>query len=270
MVSCCAVVLWCTVRGAFVHLADIAYGPQSVSGPPGVTYLSGVPCRYVFQNEIDQEQFPFTLSTAWLTLDAVEPNGPWVLTPARGFTWENYWASDRVTVNATGTVSWVVCRVEFVEPFGRDPYWRCLLIDSALLESPPWPPPDILPPPVPPPLPPPPPPSPPVGGSCDDAPIIDLGDVYISPGDFTGSGWVKVACPAGTYYLHVSAYTASGFNTGRVYRGDECAHADIQGSFSSAPSCSSYTTVADGYLFIELFTTGTCTAFEFVIDEIPC
>lgn len=165
------------MRGEYDNHLSVRYGSRSVSGAPGVVWLSGVACRKVDQREITQHQSPFDLTTAWVTLDSVELHPPLTSSPFVGALFTDYQAADEVEFDTAPGVWVSVCREERVAPFGRPAYWRYLLFPPEVFSSPPWPPPS-------PPPPPPPPPSPPVvspGAGCDDAAdLVELGTYTLS------------------------------------------------------------------------------------------
>jgi len=130
----------------------VSYGPSSPYGPPGVVYASDIPCRAVPQTEIDQLQFPFSLSSYWITFDAFELHGPAYVVPLLGQVLTDYKTADVVEVSDVASGPGLIMRKEYVHPYGETPYWRCLVEPLSTVVSPPWPPPS---PPVPPPPPPP-------------------------------------------------------------------------------------------------------------------
>lgn len=161
------------MRGAFDRLCNVFHGLRSVTGPPGVQFAADVPCRIVEQREIGQRQFPFDLSTSWITLDELQLAGPNVLPPWDGATYSDYAAADVVSLTASIDDGYVVCRSERVTPVGGVPYWRYLLVPLWMLGPPTWRPLSPLPAdPGPLPVPPPPP-----GLVCASAVPIGLGDL---------------------------------------------------------------------------------------------
>lgn len=186
-------------RAAFDNTCDVFYGLRSVVGPPGTQYASGIPCRLVPQTEINQLQFPFTLTGSWLTIDALTPNGPFVSSPFDGATFTDYKAGDIVVIPSFGVDIYTVCRSEYVQPFGRPGYFRYLLIPSASLVSPPWYPP-VSPPPSPTPV-----PAIVPAFSCAGAPEVGAWGPIVSL-DLSGSDtWFRVMYPpTTTCHLYVT------------------------------------------------------------------
>lgn len=138
------------MRGSFDNSCSVRYGSRSVVGPGLVVYASGQACRKVAQVPISQLQAPFDLSNSWVTLDNFRPNGPLVRSPWSGAVFTDFLAADQVAFDAEPSKWWTICRDELVQPFGRTPYWRYLLIPDEKLVPPDWPPPSPLPaPPVP-------------------------------------------------------------------------------------------------------------------------
>lgn len=138
------------MRGAFNRLCDVYYGPRSPFGPPNTLSQASVPCRLVPQLKIFQDQFPFSLSQFWLTHNAPAFNGPDTISPWAPAAFDDYGTADQVLISGVALPKMVVCRQEFINPVVRPSYWRCLLISSADLVTPPWLPPSPLPPPPPP------------------------------------------------------------------------------------------------------------------------
>ncbi len=163
------------MRGGFDKLMSIRYGSRSVTGPPGVTFLSGVPCRKVEQREISQRQFDFTFTDHWVTLDAVELTGPFTSSPWLGAIFTDQLAADEVSFDVDPGVWYTTCRGERVTPFGDVPYWRSLLLPLTLVTPDLWPPPTS----------PPPPPSPPAPPLTAPGPNCSVGTDLTSFGDYT-------------------------------------------------------------------------------------
>jgi len=134
------------MRGAFDKTCDWWYGPESVAGTPNTMYAPNVPCRVVFQEQIFQQEFPFSMSIAWLTNDEVIPNIPVTISPRIGYTYDNWFQADRVAIPSGTEPGWYVSRRELVSPFGRASYWRVLLLPLDSMTNPPWPPPSPIPP----------------------------------------------------------------------------------------------------------------------------
>lgn len=134
------------MRGEFNDTLAVRYGVRSHVGTPGDVWATDVPCRVVPQREIDQHQFPFGHSASWVTLDSLELHGPYTVTPWLGAVWSDYLSADVVEFTSQPGVLYIVCREEVVEPFGRVPYVRYLLIPLLDVAPPTWPPPDPLPP----------------------------------------------------------------------------------------------------------------------------
>jgi len=182
------------MRGEFNNTFTVRYGSRSVVGPPGVTYGTGIPCRFVPQRQIDQGQFDFTLTSGWFTNDSLILNGPLVSSPWLGAYFTDQLAADEVSFASSPEVWYSVSRRETVNPYLAAGYERYLLVNLLLVSYPTWPPPS---PPPPNPYPPPVVPLPP-GGGC--------GSGY----DFGGFGEFLMATQsdgASGYYESVITYT---------------------------------------------------------------
>jgi hypothetical protein len=178
-------------RGAYDSTCDIFYGSNSPYGPPGVQYAAGVPCRLVPQDQILQIQFPFNLTGAWLTIDAVTPNGLQSISPWLGAVFDDYYGADVVIVSADAGVQYVVCRQEYVQPFGSPGYYRHLLLRLSDVVIPPWLPQSPLPP-APTPV-----PAPQPGFSCSTAGVLGAWSAGVSL-DLSGADtWWQLRGPAG-------------------------------------------------------------------------
>jgi len=183
------------MRGEFNNTLRVRYGPSSPFGAANFVWITDVPCRFVLQREIDQRQFPFTLSGAWVTLDLIQLHGPTSTSPYLGGVLTNYKAADQVEVSDHAGVWWVVMREERVHPFGRPNYWRYLLMPQDSMINPPWPPPVPPPPPPPPPDPPPPPP----GVTCELAETITLDELVEGTTSEEGT-WYVINIPVDGEY----------------------------------------------------------------------
>lgn len=139
------------MRAQFNTFCDVFYGPSSPFGPPNALYLAAVPCRLVPQLRVFQDQFPFDLTGFWLTHNAPSFNGPATSSPWVPATFDDYNTADRLDVSGFTGGRLIVCRQEFINPFGRPSYWRNLCLPVSKLVVPPWLPPQPLPPPPPPP-----------------------------------------------------------------------------------------------------------------------
>lgn len=182
------------MRAAFNELMTLRYGSRSVVGTPGVSYLSGVPCRVVFQPEIQQGQFDFDFTSAWVTLDAVEPNGPFTSSPWLGAIFTDQLAADEVAFDSLPDFWWSLCRKERVTPYAASPYWRFLLVPLTRITPSLWPPPS-----PPPPAPPPPPPTPiEPGETCSDGSAVPpVGDFALSSLPSFADGFYRCAIDYG-------------------------------------------------------------------------
>lgn len=204
------------MRGAFIHTYDAYYGPLSTQGAPNTQYVFAQPCRKVSQLKIFQDQFPFTLSTAWMTHDAPSLNGPDVTAPWVPATFSDYLTADQVVISSDPLKRYVYCRSEFVNPVVRPSYWRGLLIDVASLVDPPW-----LPP-----VPPPPPPPPPSlcvvpGFDCASAPTAAPGVVCPYTVSAGTDQWFQVA-PTGPPPYPMSMNVTSGVVDWEIWEGISC------------------------------------------------
>jgi len=141
----------CNMRGEFNLTCSVKYGPTSTWGVPGTVYLAGVPCRRVKQRRIEQGQFPFTLTTHWVTLDQTPLHQAVSTAPAVGVATTDYRRADQIAFSDQTGIWWVILRQEKVKPAGRTEYWRYELIEWALVNADTWQPP-VPPPPPPPPL----------------------------------------------------------------------------------------------------------------------
>jgi len=191
------------MRGAFNKTSDWYFGPQSPWGAPDVMYATEIPCRYVPQNEIFQEEFPFSTSYAWITVDLVTPNLPITICPLIGYTFDNWFQADRVAIPSGVAPEWYVARREYVAPYGRAGYWRALLLPLSSLQSPPWPPPS--------PLPPLPPPPPVPGATCATAGVLAVPvDMTYTSASASYEWWKWEIPESGIYRFLATTDTAGG------------------------------------------------------------
>jgi hypothetical protein len=216
------------MRGAFNNTCDLFYGPHSPYGPPGVQYLSGVPCRFVPQLEILQGDFPLTLTVAWLTTESVEPNIPQYGSVALGEWHADIETADVVAVPSGSTDLYYAIRRETVTPFGQPSYTRVMLLPADSVNPGHW-----LPPSPPPPPPPPPPPAPPLPGtSCATATALVDGQVTLFTIPATGvAGWVTFDYSASG----ICFYSTCGVRGGCAYElwlGPDCSGLVDQGLFN--------------------------------------
>lgn len=177
------------MRGAFIHLLSARYGPRSISGPPGVTYVSGVPCRRVVQTRIDNFQFDFSLSAAWVTVDALSFNNPEVVSYELGEFTTDQLAADEVMFDHLPGRWFSVCREERVFPRAGLAYWRYFLVETTDIVVPPWLPPSPRPPwPV-----------PLASTACVTAPTLAVGQPVA--GSWSGvDQWLRLDVPAAGHY----------------------------------------------------------------------
>jgi len=244
------------MRAPFNTTLGVRYGSRSVVGPPGAVWASDIPCRVVPQTEITQGQFPFTLSSAWVTVDAVRLHGPFTSSPWLGAVFTDQLAADEVSFPGLDGPWFSVQREEDVQPFGRDPYWRYLLVPLSSVVVPPWPPPS------PPPPAPPPPPVPPVvpGHDCDDALPIGVGEEQ-SFSDPAPDWFEVVGVAAGTWRI---AYT--GDVTFAVYAGTSCGDS-VGLVLSLGDGCVGFVTGFVYDIWIEVFGDG---GYTFTLESGEC
>ncbi|OWY61921.1 hypothetical protein B7486_61205, partial [cyanobacterium TDX16] len=147
------------MRGAFNKVCNLFYGPESPYGTPGVQYAASLPCRFVPQPLIEQDDFPLVLTDQWLTIGAVAPNTPKYESLSLGQWQARIYTADLVSVVGVTLGPWFAIRREVMSGPAQAPYWRVALLLQANVQYPDW-------------LPPSPPPPPPPGPACASATAI--------------------------------------------------------------------------------------------------
>lgn len=194
------------MRGAFNTTCNVFYGPESPYGPPNVQYAATVPCRLVPQTEIDQDDFPLSLTEAWLTVEALAPNTPKYQSSSLGEWHARIYTSDVLSVLSWPLNNWYAIRREYM--FGPDqmPYWRVALLSTLKVRYPDW-------------LPPSPPPPPGPATTCAAATVAPLPISYTGPISSGAPWWFTFNALAGVvYHVTVTVPPVSGGIT-NVYRG---------------------------------------------------
>lgn len=180
------------MRAPFDRTCTVWYGHYSPYGPPDTVRMVGVPCRQVFQDEIVQLQQPFNLSNSWLTVDMLELNGPYSVSPGIYQVNTHYAMGDYLNFLDHDVTYYGVMRKELVYVPGHVPYWRYLLLSGPDLAGPGWPPAVPLPPPYSP---------PPVvvpGTTCALAPVINFNTPITGNSVSLTSNWYAcVSVPMG-------------------------------------------------------------------------
>jgi hypothetical protein len=199
-------------------MVTLAHGPRSLTGPPWDLIAEDVPCRLVPQYHIYQDQFPFDLSTQWMTIDEYAPTGPMIWTNAIGIVYTDYLAADMVIQQDPSFRRYMVCRREELLGVEVGPYWRYLLIPLLWFSDPQWLPRSPLPPAPPPaeypPVPPPgtsPPPA--AGGStCSTAIAVTYGQEFgvLLSGTVGEVQWRYCDVPPGASRILSNAAAVSG------------------------------------------------------------
>lgn len=138
-------------RAPFNASTDWYYGPHSTAGTPGTPYAVATPSRIVKQEQILQFDWPYYISTAWITLDAHEPNLPEFHSPALWYLGADWLEADRVALAPFADPDWFCMRKELLAPYLGASYWRVLVGKVADVITPPWPPQSSYPYPTPPP-----------------------------------------------------------------------------------------------------------------------
>jgi hypothetical protein len=225
-------------RANFDALMDVYYGPSSVAGPPGTMYRTGVPCRVVPQDWVGQDEFPDSLTFAWVTFPGAQLNMATVTHVINGVYQLDYGAADHVIVTSMGLGPLTCLRAESIAHPTQPAYRRVLVCDSAVF------------PPLPPPPPPPPPPSPP---GCSSAAMQTINQP--SSGTSTPSSpnqWWHVP-PVGigpTTWLSTT-YVLGGGPMPNVYQGPDCAHLTALALVLVHPGCYSVATTPGMDFWVE-------------------
>lgn len=149
------------MRGAFNRLCDLFYGPESPFGPPNTQYAASLPCRFVPQPLIDQDDFPLALADAWMTIEAVPPNTPKILSSSLGEWHARIYTADQVAISGVAGGPWYAIRLEEMTGPDQAPYYRVMLLPVSRVVYPDW-------------LPPGPPPPPTPGATCATAATLAL------------------------------------------------------------------------------------------------
>lgn len=108
-------------RGSFNTSFDLY--TQAGGIPALVPYATDVPCRFVVQDQIFPQLFPFSVRIAWVTFNAAAPTLPtatWV-GPAVNLTYSD---CDLLVVASRGPTFWVPILPEIVTPEGEPTYIR--------------------------------------------------------------------------------------------------------------------------------------------------
>lgn len=114
-------------RAPFNQTCDLIWGPGTAT--PGVVRMPMVQCRVVLQGEITSTAFPMNMRVAWITMDRIEPNGPYVTSVVPGGpTTFDYTQSDVVAIPSGGAPVYCIVDVEHVVPFGGPNYWRASVV----------------------------------------------------------------------------------------------------------------------------------------------
>lgn len=203
------------MRGAFDSEVAVYYGPESPYGTPDALRQDEVPARVVPQRQIEQFQFPFNLSSVWVTLDELVPNGPQTKALQNGWTFDNYFTADQVVISSLPDLRFICARVEEVAPFDRPIYWRCLLLPVIAGVIPGWLPPSDCPcvsPPPPPPAP---------GPICCEAFGLTADVPYVREASTDSDEWYTFVQPdSGPFSLELT--DVGGEVSSELYLGPQC------------------------------------------------
>lgn len=130
------------MRGSFNTTCDLYFGYMSPFGAPGTRYNFNLPCRFVKQTLILQQDFPLTLTDHWLTIGATSLNVPQYHSYAVGQWWANIYTGDMVAIPTGDPPSLCVLREEFMHGPAQPTYWRYALVPLVSVNPLSWLPPD--------------------------------------------------------------------------------------------------------------------------------
>lgn len=119
------------MRAPFDRLIDLYWGPDTAT--PGEPFALAVPARLVPDQAFVDVALPLSLSTSYITLDVVEPDGPpTVNTELQKWVYD-YGKANTVALTTGGEVTHQVVRVELRTWETGASYWRahiCPLLDE--------------------------------------------------------------------------------------------------------------------------------------------
>lgn len=219
------------MRGSFNNTYDVYYGQTSTAGTPGTSYLVDQPCRVVAQTEIEQVEFPMSLSNSWVTYGGPQFNMPNSVRSHGQVYSVDYGSADVLAIPSGSMPVWTVLRAESLTPIEGFPYLRVLICRTASIPVP-----------IPPPPPPPPPPVP-GGFTCATAVAMTLGTELFaeSPSVIGASYWYHSAIAAGSYTADLVIPSGLGLDVFIVV-GTSCGsvvtvvHVSVSGSYGFAVS----------------------------------
>lgn len=216
-------------RGEYDRTYDVYYGATSTAGTPGTLYLAGQPCRVVFQDRIQQLEFPNSLSAFWMTYAGPSFNmSNQVNLVAQVYSFD-FGSADVLAIPSGNVPTWTVLRSEKVTPMSGLPYYRVLIVPTAEIPTP-----------IPPPPPPPPPPVP-GGFACSTAVPFTFGSEFFAQTQpvLGASSWYHSAIVTGSYFVDVVLPSGATWDFFVVF-GASCSslvtavHVSVSGTYSFA------------------------------------
>lgn len=248
------------MRGAFNVTCTVRYGARSLTGAPGTVRALAVPCRRVEQDEIFQLEFPGLLTEAWVTLDALLLDGPYTISPWLGATYTDYEAADVIEFSDRPNIWYVVMRTESVEPVGRAPYYRWLILLVDDIDVPPWQPQEPIPPdPTAPNVVPP-------ASTCASAPLVPFATPVSSGLMPDGQSWWLLPLVGG-YEYHFTLLTQSD-PPGTVSANVGQCGAQAAVFVTNAVGCVTFTLGENEACYLE--RSGQSGTMSFRVDNGPC